>query len=195
MFDAEHPTSCLMPHLKLVEKGAHKTYRIDGTEAVVGRDPTAGIVVEGDSAKTVSGRHARFFIDDGRWFVEDTGSRNGTYVGSRKLDAGARHALAVGETVGLGLTGTQFTVEEAVGRVGYAAPMLAPPPAVAPPPPRSPSPPPASRPAAHAPQEPLASGTMPMRRSEALRVGIHDPGGIQSQDEARVIFRYVQGGI
>ena len=34
-----------------------------------------------------------------------------------------------------------------------------------------------------------------MRRSEALRVGIHDPGGIQSHDEARVIFRYVQAGI
>src|ERR1044071_5541185 len=104
-----------MPHLKLVEKGSHKTYRIDGTEAVVGRDPTAGIVVDGDSAKTVSGRHARFFIDDGKWYIEDTGSRNGTYVGGRKLEPGGRHAQAVGDSIGLGLPGTQFAAGEVAG--------------------------------------------------------------------------------
>jgi pSer/pThr/pTyr-binding forkhead associated (FHA) protein/S1-C subfamily serine protease len=158
-----------MPHLKLLEKGSHRSYRVD-TEAVVGRDPSATIAVEGEAAKTVSGRHARFFMFDGKWFVEDIGSRNGTYIGTRKLEPGQRHQLSIGETIGLGLTGTQFVVEEAVGR-GYAATMLEAQPAV-----------------------PMPAGTIPMRRSEALRVGIHEPGGVQSRDEARVILRQIHTG-
>src|SRR3954471_23929825 len=143
-----------MPHLSLAEKGSGKSHRVDGTEVVAGRDPACGIFLEGDEAKTVSGRHARFFLDDTKWFVEDAGSRNGTYIGSRKLDPGARHALAVGDVIGLGLTGTQLSVREAVGRA-FAATMLEP----------------------AQPQRPaVAGGTVPMRRSEAIRAGIHDMG-------------------
>jgi pSer/pThr/pTyr-binding forkhead associated (FHA) protein len=159
-----------MPYLKLLDKGAKKSHRVDTTEAVVGRDPTSAIFVEGDAAKTVSGRHARFFLDDGNWYVEDSGSRNGTFVGTRKLDPGARHALSVGDVVGLGLTGTQLVVEEVLGRA-FAATMIEAAPAVV-----------------------LASGTMPMRRSQAIRAGIHDPSGPQSTDEVRVTLRAVQSG-
>lgn len=159
-----------MPHLKLLDKGTKKSHRVDSTEAVVGRDPAAAIFVEGDAAKTVSGRHARFFLDDGKWYVEDSGSRNGTFIGTRKLEPGARHALSVGEVVGLGLTGTQLVVEEVLGRA-FAATMLEAPPVA-----------------------PLASGTMPMRRSQAIRAGIHDPLGPQSTDEVRLTLRGVQSG-
>src|SRR5215212_9242649 len=103
-----------MPHLTLVEKGSGKIHRVEGTEVLAGRDPACGIYLEGDEAKTVSGRHARFFLDDAKWYVEDAGSRNGTYIGRRKLDAGTRHALSVGDVIGLGLTGTQLSVREAV---------------------------------------------------------------------------------
>src|SRR5258708_7750248 len=159
-----------MQDLKLRDKGAKKSHRVDATEAVVGRDPAAAIFVEGDAAKTVSGRHARFLLDDGKWHLEDTGSRNGTFIGTRNLEPGARHALSVGDVVGLGLTGTQLVVEEVVGRA-FAATMLEAPPAA-----------------------PLASGTMPMRRSEAIRAGIHDLAGPQSTDEVRVTLRGVQSG-
>src|SRR5256885_12264652 len=145
-----------MPYLKLLDKGANKSHRVDTTEASVGRDPASAIFVEGDAAKTVSGRHARFFLDDGKWYVEDSGSRNGTFIGTRKLEPGGRHALSVGDVVGLGLTGTQLVVEEVVGRA-FAATMLE------------------AQPAAG-----LAPGTMPMRRSEAIRAGIHDPRASQS---------------
>src|SRR3954470_3355227 len=94
-----HPRRAEMPHLSLAEKGSGKSHRVDGTEVLAGRDPACGIFLEGDEAKTVSGRHVRFFLDDGKWYVEDAGSRNGTFVGSRKLDAGARHALAVGDVI------------------------------------------------------------------------------------------------
>lgn len=160
-----------MPHLKLLDKGSKKSHRVDSTEAVVGRDPSAAIFVEGDAAKTVSGRHARFFLDDGKWYVEDVGSRNGTFIGSRKLEPEARHQLAVGDVIGLGLTGTQLLVEEAVGRL-FAATMVEPQPAA-----------------------PMPSGTMPMRRSEALRAGIHEPAASQSNDEVRVTLRAVHSGM
>jgi pSer/pThr/pTyr-binding forkhead associated (FHA) protein/S1-C subfamily serine protease len=159
-----------MPYLKLLEKGSKKSHRVDGTEAVVGRDPAAAIFVEGDAAKTVSGRHARFFLgEDGKWYVEDTGSRNGTYIGSRKLESGSRHPLSVGDCVGLGLTGTQLVVEDAVGRA-FAATML------------------------EAQSAPVPFGTVPMRRSEAIRAGIHDQLGQPSNDEVRVVLRATHSG-
>ncbi|HET9425829.1 MAG TPA: FHA domain-containing protein [Gemmatimonadaceae bacterium] len=112
-----------MPHLTLLEKGSGKVHRINGPEALVGRDPACGLFVEGDNAKTVSGRHARFFLDEDRWCVEDAGSRNGTFIGTRKLEPGGRHVLGVGDVIGLGLTGTQLAVQEAVGRA-FAATMV-----------------------------------------------------------------------
>src|ERR1043165_508320 len=160
-----------MPHLTLVEKGSEKSHRVEGSEVLVGRDPACGIFLEGDEAKTVSGRHARFFFDDTRWYVEDAGSRNGTFIGRRKLEPGTRHALAVGDVVGLGLTGTQLSVREAVGRA-FAATMLE----SAPPPP---------------PARPQAGGTVPMRMSEAIRAGIHDLG---AGEEVRIVLRGVQSG-
>jgi pSer/pThr/pTyr-binding forkhead associated (FHA) protein len=117
-----------MPHLILIEKGSGKTHRVDATDVVAGRDPACGIVVEGENAGTVSGRHARFFLEDGAWFVEDAGSRNGTYLGTRRLEPGTRHALTPGDVVGLGLTGTQLSVYEAVAK-SYATTLMEPAPA------------------------------------------------------------------
>jgi pSer/pThr/pTyr-binding forkhead associated (FHA) protein/S1-C subfamily serine protease len=159
-----------MPHLTLLEKGSGKTHRVQGSEAFVGRDPSCAVFLEGDEARTVSGRHARFFFDGTRWYVEDAGSRNGTFIGTQKLEAGTRHQLAIGDVVGLGLTGTQLGVKEAVGRA-LAATMVESAPA---------TPPPA-----------VGGGTVPMRRSEAIRAGIHDLG---AGEEVRVVLRAVQGG-
>jgi pSer/pThr/pTyr-binding forkhead associated (FHA) protein len=158
-----------MPHLILVEKGSEKSHRVEGAEVLVGRDPACGIFLEGEEAKTVSGRHARFFFDDTKWYVEDAGSRNGTYVGGRKLDPRSRHALAIGDVVGLGLTGTQLSVREAVGR-GFAATML-----------ESAPPPPPSR---------AAAGTAPMRMAEPIRAADRlGPG-----EELRVVLRGAHSG-
>jgi pSer/pThr/pTyr-binding forkhead associated (FHA) protein len=153
-----------MPYLTLIEKGSERSHRVEGTEALAGRDPACGIFLEGDEAKTVSGRHARFFLDDSKWYVEDAGSRNGTYIGRRKLEPGARHPLAVGDVIGLGLTGTQLSVREAVGRA-LAATMLEAAPAV--------------------------GGPAPMRMAEASRAGAHDLG---TGAEVRVVLRGVQNG-
>lgn len=105
-----------MPHLTLLDKTAKRSYRVEAADAVVGRDPNVTIVLEGDGSAVVSSRHARFFLSDGVWYVEDMGSRNGTYVHGKRLARGVPQRLDARDEVGFGATGPRLLVEEAVGR-------------------------------------------------------------------------------
>lgn len=51
---------------------------------LVGRAASCTLVLEDDYS---SSRHARFFPRDGRWYVEDLGSRNGTIVGNQRINS------------------------------------------------------------------------------------------------------------
>jgi ABC-type multidrug transport system ATPase subunit/ABC-type multidrug transport system permease subunit len=62
----------------------------------LGRDPESDIHV--DDAR-VSWRHAVLKLDQGAWILEDAGSTNGTYLGSRRVD---RVEVGTGCTVRLG---------------------------------------------------------------------------------------------
>ncbi|MBX3259881.1 MAG: GGDEF domain-containing protein [Labilithrix sp.] len=63
---------------------AGQVYALDGTEHVIGRGTEADIWVEDGG---VSRRHARITCrSDGRYFVEDLGSTNGTFVGTQRVD-------------------------------------------------------------------------------------------------------------
>lgn len=53
-----------------------------GASIEIGRDPDCGIPVE---QTTASRRHARIAIENGVLYVEDLGSRNGTWVNDRRL--------------------------------------------------------------------------------------------------------------
>jgi pSer/pThr/pTyr-binding forkhead associated (FHA) protein len=99
------------------------------TDAFVVLDPMAALVVEGAAASVVSGRHARVFVDDGHWWVEDIGSRNGTYAAGHRLHPGTKHRLAIGDEIRFGSTGPRLEVVEAVGR-SLAATLAEPTPAV-----------------------------------------------------------------
>jgi pSer/pThr/pTyr-binding forkhead associated (FHA) protein len=118
-----------MAHLTLVDRAASRSYRVETTDAIVGRDPSAALVVEGAAASVVSGRHARVFVDDGHWWVEDIGSRNGTYAAGHRLHPGTKHRLAIGDEIRFGSTGPRLEVVEAVGR-SLAATLAEPTPAV-----------------------------------------------------------------
>src|SRR4051794_35056890 len=121
-----------MAHLILVDRAANRSYRVDLTDAVVGRDPSAAIVMEGDSASVVSARHARFFLRDGDWWVQDIGSRNGTFVGEERLPPkGGSHRLAAGDEVRFGISGPVVRVQELSVR-SFAATMAEPMPAIVP---------------------------------------------------------------
>lgn len=49
---------------------------------LIGRAQEATLVLEDDYA---SGRHARLFPQGSRWFIEDLGSTNGTFLGDTQL--------------------------------------------------------------------------------------------------------------
>jgi pSer/pThr/pTyr-binding forkhead associated (FHA) protein len=52
-------------------------------ETVLGREPSAGVCVDHPS---VSRLHARISIEAGRAWIEDLGSRNGTFLNGRRID-------------------------------------------------------------------------------------------------------------
>jgi hypothetical protein len=66
---------------------------------LLGRNPECTLVLDDDFA---SGRHARIFLRDAGWFVEDLGSTNGTFLGSSKLTQPT--AVQVGSTLRIGKT-------------------------------------------------------------------------------------------
>jgi len=66
---------------------------------LIGRAPECTLVLEDEIAST---RHARIFSRPEGWFVEDLGSRNGTYLGGNKL-TGAR-PVGVGSVLRIGRT-------------------------------------------------------------------------------------------
>ena len=78
---------------------AGQTIPLGGDPLVVGRAADNSVVLQDDY---VSSRHARFFAQDGRWYVEDLGSTNGTQVGGNRISN--QVPLNVGTTVRMGKT-------------------------------------------------------------------------------------------
>jgi pSer/pThr/pTyr-binding forkhead associated (FHA) protein len=92
--------------------GAPTVVPIRGTSALIGRrSKSRNLIPEIDCANdgAVSHRHAQLTLDHDRWYVEDLGSTNGTFVGapgdplpSIPLDPQQRHELADDERIYLG---------------------------------------------------------------------------------------------
>lgn len=167
-----------MPRIVLKDLETDKTITVPDAEASIGRDPASSIVVEGPSSKVVSGNHVRVFFQDNAWWVEDT-SRNGTLLDDERLLKGVRHAIRVGQVLGLGESGPRYRVLTLEGRrvvetmVEAAAPP-APTPAAG-----STTPLKQAGAAARAPEPPETSpadvSTTAMRRSDAIRAGLKMP--------------------
>lgn len=98
-----------MPRIVLQDLETEKALSVADTQATLGRDPASSFVIEGPNSKVVSGRHARIFFQDGAWWIEDT-SRNGTVLDDERLQAGQRHAIRVGQVIGLGESGPRLRV-------------------------------------------------------------------------------------
>ena len=77
------PTRALASKLVVTEGPlAGRTIPLNGQPLLIGRAQDAGLVLEDDYA---SGRHARLFPQGSRWFLEDLGSTNGTFVHGNQL--------------------------------------------------------------------------------------------------------------
>ena len=72
--------------LLVVTRGpnAGSKFLLDKDETSVGRYPESDIFLDD---VTVSRRHAQVRRDEGRFFVEDVGSLNGTYVNGERVEA------------------------------------------------------------------------------------------------------------
>jgi len=108
-----------MPFLRLRDLKSGEAREFQTPTVRIGRDPAAELPITGELAKVVSSAHLRLVHDGVGWWVEDLGSRNGTYLDGKRLAAGSREPAIVGVVIGLGETGPRFKVEAA------AAPMEA----------------------------------------------------------------------
>src|SRR3712207_4943798 len=92
----------------VVVDGPHQGTEFDiNGSAVLGRDPSSGIVLEDPEA---SRRHASVSFEGGNVTVEDLGSTNGTYVAGERIE-GSR-PLANGDRIRIGTTVLEVRVQE-----------------------------------------------------------------------------------
>ncbi len=76
-------------------------------EYMIGRSPKADIHIPDE---TVSSEHARVFYDHKRWWLEDLGSSNGTYLNELPLDQPV--VLADQDLIRLGKITSQIQIPE-----------------------------------------------------------------------------------
>lgn len=82
--DTPPPPTRALPTTLVITEGplTGRTIPLGGQPLLIGRAQDAGLVLEDDYA---SGRHARLFPQGSRWFLEDLGSTNGTFVQGNQL--------------------------------------------------------------------------------------------------------------
>lgn len=86
-------------------------------EVVLGRHSQAGLRIDDEKA---SRRHARVFVEDGQWWVEDLDSANGTGLNGKPLKG--RHRLVHDDCITIGKSRILFqdpdAAERAAGQIG-----------------------------------------------------------------------------
>ncbi len=73
-----------------------QSFPLTGEKMTIGRSPEAGVFLDD---VTVSREHATLVRRGGDWFLDDSGSLNGTYVNRRRVDS---HRLADGDELQIG---------------------------------------------------------------------------------------------
>ena len=73
-----------------------QSYPLEGERLTIGRSPDAEIFLDD---VTVSREHATLVRRGGEWFLDDSGSLNGTYVNRQRVDS---HRLADGDELQIG---------------------------------------------------------------------------------------------
>lgn len=91
--------------LRVIEpaKLAGSTYHV-GNQITIGRAPTNGIVLDDTYVSTV---HARIWLTNGNYFIEDLASRNGSMLNGQSIVATT--ALVPGDRLQLGATAMEFS--------------------------------------------------------------------------------------
>lgn len=93
-----------------------RRFALEAGENVLGRHPDARVRIDQTS---VSRRHARISIRSGKAVLEDLQSRNGTFLGGRRLQKPAE--IRDGDVIGLGPISMTFRVFSGVGSTEAAS--------------------------------------------------------------------------
>lgn len=83
----------------LIRKRNGASYPIHGNRVMVGSGAAADICIENNS--TISREHALILYMDGRYYVEDHQSRNGSFINGTRLQTGMREPVYNGMTIRL----------------------------------------------------------------------------------------------
>lgn len=96
---APFPRREVVPKRLVVTAGPLRGTRLPLTSSAVlmGRAASCTLVLDDDYS---SSRHARIFPDQGRWYVEDLGSTNGTFVDRNRITEPTR--VGVGSQIKVG---------------------------------------------------------------------------------------------
>ena len=88
-----------VPSTLVITSGRMEGTRIplDNAPITIGRNPEADLVLADDYT---SGKHARLFPQGSRWFLEDLGSTNGTYLNNQQLTRAT--TVEPGQTIRIG---------------------------------------------------------------------------------------------
>lgn len=97
-----------MPKLIADLDGTQLTFELSAGETTIGRLPENTIQL---AAGTVSGTHAKITCIDGAVYLEDSGSRNGTYLNQERVET--RVELRHNDAIHFGQTPARFTSEKA----------------------------------------------------------------------------------
>jgi pSer/pThr/pTyr-binding forkhead associated (FHA) protein/S1-C subfamily serine protease len=100
-----------MAYLSLRDVASDQVLVFETGEVRIGRDLDFELVVTGARSEVVSASHARLFQRGGQWWLEDSGSRNGTFLGDEQLAPGTPVRVAAGGVIRLGARGPRYRVE------------------------------------------------------------------------------------
>lgn len=91
----------------LIRKKDGSFYRIEGNRAVIGSDPAANISIYGNGA--ISRSHAVLTFENGNYYIEDNGSKNGSFIDENRLLPGSKRQLSEGMVIRLANEDFEFS--------------------------------------------------------------------------------------